>query len=101
VTRTSENGQASVSGLLGSIVRVGDVRVGVVTALLSAGEGGVFGIEVSGHEGRWFLPSVSVDVDGRDVSAASPLHFGRRDQLDTYVPWGARVIRAQGSEHGS
>ena len=82
---------------LGATVRVEGVRVGVVTAILTNGEGGaVFGLEVSAQGGeRWFLPSVAAGVDGRDVHAASALHFGGADQLDTYARRGAHVVRAE------
>lgn len=70
--------------------------MGVVTAVLSNGNGAVFGLEVSAQGGeRWFLPSVAARVDGRDVHAASALHFGGADQLDTYVRRGAHVVTTE------
>lgn len=90
----SENQRSSAP--LGATVRVGGVRVGVVTAVLTNGlAGAVFGLEVSVQGGeRWFLPSVAARAEGREVQAASALHFGGADQLDAYVRRGAHVIRA-------
>lgn len=80
---------------LGTPVCVGDVRVGVVTAVLAdeAGER-AFGLEVSTRDGeRWFLPWAAADI-GRDaVQASSALVFGGPDQLDAYARRGACFVR--------
>lgn len=86
---------------LGTPVQVGDVRIGVVTAILvdESGEH-AFGLEVSARTGeRWFLPSVAADVRGDAVEASSALVFGDRDQLDAYARRGARFIRDDDGGH--
>lgn len=80
---------------LGTPVRVGDVLIGVVTAILvdESGEH-AFGLEVSARTGaRWFLPWVAAGVRGDAVEASSALVFGDRDQLDAYARRGARFVR--------
>lgn len=84
---------------IGTPVRVGDVRVGVVTAILEdrAGER-AFGLEVTARTGeRWFVPWVAATVREDAVEAASALVFGDRNQLDAYARRGARFVRDEGS----
>ncbi len=84
---------------LGTPVRVGDVRIGVVTALLvDESSEHAFGLEVSARTGeRWFLPWVAADGRGGAVEASSALVFGDRDQLDAYARRGARFVREDGA----
>jgi hypothetical protein len=86
---------SSASVRLGTPVRVRDVRVGVVTAVLMDASGErAFGLEVSAPTGgRWFLPWVAADVRGDAVEAGSALVSGDRDQLDAYARRGARIVR--------
>jgi hypothetical protein len=88
------------STLLGSTVRVGDIRVGIVSAVLvNAADGRAFGLEVAAQGGdRWFLPCVAADLDGCNLRATSALFFGGPDQLDAYVRRGAHVVRRRGGE---
>jgi hypothetical protein len=80
---------------LGTTVRVADVRIGAVSAILVDETGDrAFGLEVSRRSGeRWFVPWVALDLCGDVVEASSPLVFGGPEQLDAYARRGARFVR--------